>query len=146
MDIDDDDAFLYGNQSPPATSTSPADPILPARPSLSLNQTKAKLILTKLQKMNPSPPHRASRMVSAHQWPRTSRSHNSLTDVELIHFLFSSLVAYGIDPTSAIASAAENPEDGGVEEEDPEDEDSDDEDEDDVKLVFSTQGQRLDLR
>lgn len=41
--------------------------------------------------------------------------------------------------------AAENPEDGGVEEEDPEDEDDSD-DEDDVKLVFSGQASRLDLR
>ena len=58
----------------------------------------------------------------------------------------SSLAAYGIDPTSAVA--AENPEDGGVEEEDPEDEDSDDDDddEDDVKFVFSGQASRLDLR
>jgi len=55
----------------------------------------------------------------------------------------SSLAAYGIDPSSAVA--AENPEDGGVEEED-EDEDEDSDDEDDVKLVFSGQAQRLDLR
>lgn len=56
-----------------------------------------------------------------------------------------SLAAYGIDPTTAVA--AENPEDGGVEEEDPEDEDEDsDSDEDDVKVVFNTGAQRLDLR
>jgi len=58
-----------------------------------------------------------------------------------------SLAAYGIDPTLAVA--AENPEDGGVEEEDPKDEESDDDDdddEDDVKLVFSGQASRLDLR
>ena len=51
----------------------------------------------------------------------------------------SSLAAYGIDPSAAVA--AENPEDGGVEEEDDEDEDSDDED--DVKFVFSGQAQRV---
>ena len=55
----------------------------------------------------------------------------------------SSLAAYGIDPSSAVA--AENPEDGGVEEED-ESEEEDSDDEDDVKLVFSGQAQRLDLR
>lgn len=62
---------------------------------------------------------------------------------------FSSLAAYGIDPTQAIKEAP-LAEDGAVEEDDDEDEDeedSDDSEDDDVKLVFTGQtGRALDLR
>lgn len=56
----------------------------------------------------------------------------------------SSLAAYGIDPSSAVAEEA--PEDGGVEESDGDDDDSDSDSDDDVKLVFTGGAQRLDLR
>lgn len=62
---------------------------------------------------------------------------------------FRSLAAYGIDASAAIVEPLpENPEDGGVEEEDEGDEDEDEEsDEDDVKLVFTGGSSRqLDLR
>lgn len=55
----------------------------------------------------------------------------------------SSLAAYGIDPSAAVAEEA--PEDGGVEESDGDD-DSDSDSDDDVKLVFTGGAQRLDLR
>jgi pre-mRNA 3'-end-processing factor FIP1 len=65
-----------------------------------------------------------------------------------------SLAAYGIDPTQAVVAPIDNPEDGGVEEEDKEDgeeEDDDDEDdseddEDDVKIDFTGGARVLDLR
>ncbi|CAD6567625.1 MAG: cleavage polyadenylation factor subunit fip1 [Tremellales sp. Tagirdzhanova-0007] len=113
MDVDDDDTFLYGAESPP-----PVDGPLPSNAADDIVPTAVPAA---------SIPSGLSASMAAQVHP--------------------SLAAYGIDPTSAVA--AENPEDGGVEEEDPEDEDSDDDDdddEDDVKLVFSGQASRLDLR
>ncbi|KAK1923872.1 hypothetical protein DB88DRAFT_492759 [Papiliotrema laurentii] len=122
MDLDDDDAFLYGDAAPPAAPAASAQQSAgaTAQPSSSASQTAP-------SGSDPAQPEsKASAAVSAS--------------------MAASLAAYGIDPSTAVA--AENPEDGGVEEEDPQDddEDSDSDDEDDVKLVFSGQAQRLDLR
>lgn len=83
---------------------------------------------------HPPPPHLPQAAASARPW---QREWGLYTDS-------SSLAAYGIDPSTAVAEEA--PEDGGVEEEGGED-DSDSDSDDDVDLVFSGGGQRvLDLR
>lgn len=62
-----------------------------------------------------------------------------------------SLAAMGIDVSASVAheddGPVDNPEDGGVEEEDvDEDEGDEDEDDEDIKLDFSGTASRLDLR
>ncbi|RXK38875.1 hypothetical protein M231_03824 [Tremella mesenterica] len=105
MDVEDDDAFLYGDQSPPPEPIEEAVvPPVQAQSSESAQAVKAN--------------------VSA--------------------AMAASLAAYGIDPSTAVAAPVENNEDGGVEEEDlAEDSDSD---EDDIKLDFTGQASRLNLR
>ncbi|WRT69380.1 uncharacterized protein IL334_006364 [Kwoniella shivajii] len=109
MDVDDDDAFLYGDESPPKTEVA----------------------------LPPS----AEQAPESFNTPTASTSANGLSSS-----MAASLAAYGIEPSSAVV---DNPEDGGVEEEDEEDEDEEDSDEseDDVKVVFTGQNPRtLDLR
>ncbi|ORY35050.1 hypothetical protein BCR39DRAFT_556550 [Naematelia encephala] len=117
MDVDDDDAFLYGEQSPPPASA----PLVPPNPGASAasepDETKVDI------------PAMTSSMAAY-----------------VSHISHASLAAYGIKPTEAVA-APDNPEDGGVEEEEDDmEEDEDSDDEEDVKLVFSTASRGLDLR
>lgn len=79
------------------------------------------------------------RMASAPQWLREYYDSGRQQPAD-----GSSLAAYGIDPSAAVAEEA--PEDGGVEESDGDDDDSDSDSDDDVKLVFTGGAQRLDLR
>ncbi|WVN87066.1 uncharacterized protein L203_102242 [Cryptococcus depauperatus CBS 7841] len=110
MDMDEDDAFLYGDDSAPQASAGFAQ----GATSVANGQAKAE---------------------------DAGQAAN-----ELSASMAASLAAYGIDPGAAVKQPLENPEDGGVEEEDPEDDDSDDSDEDDVKFVFTGNSRSLDLR
>lgn len=130
MDLDDDDSFLYGEEtSPPAQNASaPCMSFSPFSVCVRLNIGNSEC---------------------ESQW-HVSRDGcvcilvDNNECVQLTLPIISALASYGLDPSAAVKE--DNPEDGGVEEEVDDDEDSDSDDEDDVKLVFTTGASRLDLR
>ncbi|WWC65565.1 uncharacterized protein I303_108183 [Kwoniella dejecticola CBS 10117] len=124
MDIDDDDAFLYGDETP--------------KTEVALPQAEVK------NEVSVPPP------VPAPAQPVASTSTAAAVPAGVTNgmtaAMAASLAAYGIEPSSAIV---DNPEDGGVEEEEEDDEEDEDSDEsdDDIKVVFTGQNARtLDLR
>ncbi|WWC73404.1 uncharacterized protein I206_107371 [Kwoniella pini CBS 10737] len=120
MDIDDDDAFLYGDESPP-------------KAEVALPQTDVQ------NETNAASSVPAQPVASTSNTEAATAVSNGMTAA-----MAASLAAYGIEPSLAVV---DNPEDGGVEEEDEDDEEDSDESDDDIKVVFTGQNARtLDLR
>ncbi|WVQ66610.1 uncharacterized protein L199_004794 [Kwoniella botswanensis] len=126
MDMDDDDAFLYGDESPPK----PQQVALPPTTNVNTNEMKPEVTV-------PPPLQATTSTLTSTSIPANGISSS----------MAASLAAYGMDTS---ATVVDNPEDGGVEEEDNEDEDEDDDSDDsddDIKVVFTGQNARtLDLR
>ncbi|WWD04025.1 hypothetical protein V865_002088 [Kwoniella europaea PYCC6329] len=127
MDMDDDDAFLYGDESPPK----PQQVALPPTTTVDTNEMKSEVTVP--------PPLQAITSTSTSAPIPANGISSSMA---------ASLAAYGMDTSATIV---DNPEDGGVEEEEDEDDDDDDDDsddsDDDIKVVFTGQNARtLDLR